>query len=216
VRRRVFGRRHAPDARDQAYPMRALLPKRIPVGTRYYRTGPVLDQGSTPQCVGYGWRQWLSSALLMTKDGPSAPTIYREAQKLDEWPGENYDGTSVRGGVKALQKAGRILSYVWAFDAAAARDWIVAGKGTVVFGTDWLDGMFDPDPHGFLNLTGAVAGGHCYLVCGYSVDRNAFRMLNSWGLSWGEKGRAWLRFDDADRLIKAEGEACTAVEQKIV
>jgi|SRR5690349_22174584 len=195
--------------------MRSFLPKRIPTGTRYYRMGPVLDQGSTPMCVGYGWRQWLSSAVLMTKDGPSAPVIYREAQKLDEWPGEDYDGTSVRGGVKALQERGHVASYVWAFDAATARDWILAGKGTVVFGTDWYEGMFDPDAKHFLNLSGGVAGGHCYLVCGYSSERKAFRIVNSWGAGWGDKGRAWIRFDDADRLIKAAGEACTAVEQKV-
>ena len=32
--------------------------------------------------------------------------LYHEAQKIDEWPGEDYDGTSVRAGLDILRKRG--------------------------------------------------------------------------------------------------------------
>jgi hypothetical protein len=96
-----LGRRHAPDARDTRHLMRRVVgdvPAYVLPSFRYYRTAQTLDQGPFPHCVGYSWRQWLSSAPLMTKTGPSAVEIYRQAQQVDEWPGEMYDGTSVRGG----------------------------------------------------------------------------------------------------------------------
>lgn len=182
---------------------------------RYYRTGPVLDQESTPMCVGFAWRQWISSALLMTKTGPAAETIYTEAQNLDEWEGIAYEGTSVRGGAKALQARGHVNVYSWAFDATTIRNWILSDGGTVVVGSNWYVDMFNPQ-NGFIKPGGDLAGGHAYLVVGYSTDREAFRILNSWGRDWGEGGRAWISFEDMSRLILEDGEACTAQEIKIV
>jgi C1A family cysteine protease len=36
-------------------------------------------------------------------------------------------------------------------------------------------------------------------------------MINSWD-GWGENGMAWISFDDFEKLLKAQGEACTATE----
>lgn len=214
-----LGRIEHPDPKDKNYLMRSLLAV-VPTKTeRFYRTGPTLNQGETGTCVGHGWRQHLSSAVLMTKTGPDAFTIYDEACLLDPWPdndhGDRQFGTSVRAGVEALRKRGHIANYVWANDAATVRDWLLLDKGVVVVGTYWLEGMDKPDKFGFIHATGGVRGGHCYTIVGYSTKRNAFRLLNSWGLAWGENGRAWIGFDDLDWLIKNHGEACTAVEQPV-
>ena len=40
------------------------------------------------------------------------------------------------------------------------------------------------------------------------------RAVNSWGEGWGQRGRFWLTFGDLDKLIKADGEACVAIETK--
>ena len=40
--------------------------------------------------------------------------LFGHSQKLDEWAGENYDGTSVRGAAKYLQKNKKIGNYYWA------------------------------------------------------------------------------------------------------
>lgn len=211
-----MGRLDAPDERDFGFLMRSATPLEAPVRKyRYYQTGPVLDQGKFPHCVGYSWRQWLASAPLMTKGGPSPTYVYSEAQKVDEWPGESYDGTSVRAGAKVLQELGHIKSYLWAFSADEVKIWVLNGHGTVIVGTNWYNDMFQPDAEGFVKITGNQAGGHAYLCIGYSEDRGAFRFVNSWGTSWGDKGRFWIAGDDLDKLIKESGEVCTATEQLV-
>jgi hypothetical protein len=207
-----WGRRHAIDSRDAKHPMRERLPAEIVVASRFYRTGPVLDQGETPKCVGYAWDQFLKSEPLMSTHGPYADEIYHDAQQVDEWPGDLYDGTSVRAGAKVLLAETRLTRYVWAANALDVRDWLIT-TGTVVMGTGWRNQMFYPDTSGLLKLAGPVVGGHAYLLCGYDAKRNWFQMINSWG-AWGlqDTGIAFITFSDLDRLIRAQGEACAAVE----
>lgn len=213
IERKGLGRLPAADERDANF--RLAAPAELLPDYRYYSTGPVLDQGAYPHCVGYAWRQWLSSALLKTKTGPTAPSIYTESQKVDEWPGEDYAGTSVRAGAKVLQSLGHIVNYFWASNATTVKNFILSGDGTVVVGSNWYEDMFDPDSKGFLHPTGANVGGHAYLLVGFSQDRNAFRLLNSWGRVWGESGRAWIHFNDLELLISQDGEAATATEKKL-
>lgn len=212
--RKGLGRLPAADERDQQFRL-ASAAIDLPA-YKYYSTGPVLDQGAYPHCVGFAWRQWLSSALLKTKTGPSPTFIYSEAQKIDEWPGENYAGTSVRAGAKILQSIGHVDNYFWAWDATTIKNWILGGNGTVVVGTLWYEDMFSPDKQGFLKPSGPDVGGHAYLLVGFSQDRNAFRMINSWGRAWGDSGRAWISFNDMQLLISQDGEACTAYEKKVI
>ncbi len=37
-------------------------------------------------------------------------------------------------------------------------------------------------------------GGHAMLVVGYDDDRNAFKVVNSWGKSWGNQGFVWIDY----------------------
>lgn len=210
-----FGRIYSPDDRDARYPMRAYLPAQIPIVSKFYAVGPVLDQGDTPMCVGYSGRQFLTSDPIQTLDGPTAQELYHEAQVNDEWDGEAYDGTSVRGLAKALTNEKRLASYVWAANATDVRDFLIT-TGTVIMGTDWRQNMFTPDKSGTLRVSGPVLGGHAYLLCGYDAATNKFRMVNSWGTGWGQDGFAWIKFADLDKLLKAQGEACAAVEQALI
>ena len=210
-----LGRLPAEDERDRNYLMASAVDDSTLRPYRFYSTGKILDQGSTSSCVGHAWRQWLSSALMRTKSGPDPFDIYYQAQRHDEWPGEDYDGTSVRAGAKVLQTAGHISTYVWAFDAATMRRWLLNNKGTVVVGTWWFEKMFVPDGKGYLDPSGTPVGGHAYLVVGFSQPKNAFRIVNSWGSDWGQNGRAWVRYNDMDFLVQEGGEACTAVEKLV-
>lgn len=210
---RAFGRLYSPDDRDRRFPMRAMLPRTVEVVSRFYAIGPVLDQGDTSQCVGYSAKQFLQSEPVQTLDGPTATELYKAAQAEDEWPGDNYEGSSVRGAAKALTGMGRLKSYVWAANATDVRDFLIT-SGTVMMGTDWRSAMTTP-VDGQLKVSGAVEGGHAYLLVGYDATTNRFRMVNSWGADWGEHGQAWIRFKDLDRLIAARGEACAALEQAL-
>lgn len=212
---RGLGRRHAPDIRDASYPASALLTTVPTLTYRYWNaSGWWGDQGSTPRCVGYAWAHWLEDGPVTHKGpspivGPSA--IYTEAQKVDEWPGEDYDGTSVRAGAKVLQSKGFIKSYHWAITLTE----IVATLltiGPMVVGMNWYESMFEPDEAGLLHVGGSVAGGHAFKLDGINLRHSLVRVKNSWGRDWGNNGFAYLHFGDLERLLAEDGEACVATE----
>jgi hypothetical protein len=213
-----LGRRHAPDQRDHGFLLREVVPAPTrEIQYRYwFQNGWWGDQADTPQCVGYAWAHFLEDGPL-TQLGPGpilAPSvIYDEAKKVDEWPGEAYDGTSVRAGAKALQARGFISEYRWAFDLGTVVNALLT-TGPVVMGTNWYAGMFAPDADGVIHLTGDLAGGHAYELTGVSRALGRVRLKQSWGRAWGINGHAWLTFEDLERLVHEDGEACLATETR--
>lgn len=208
-----LGRLAAKDARDAGYPMRAALS--VPTG-RLYRywndTAWFGDQGATPACVGFAWAHWLTDGPVTHKGTPDPLFIYQAAQKRDEWPGEDYAGTSVRAGAKVLKEAGSLKEYRW---AANIEDVVqaVLELGPVVVGTNWYSAMFTPVYGDRIAPTGSVAGGHAYLLNGINLKRGLFRLKNSWGRDWAGDGRAMISVEDMERLLFLEdGEACIGVE----
>lgn len=209
-----LGRLPAADLRDTAYPLRALTPEYAPMPN--YRTWFAphsWNQGATSMCVGFSWHHFLLASPLPNNRGPLPEQIYRQAQLLDEFPGEGYDGTTVRAGAKALQALGLVTAYHWASTAEEVAEYLLM-KGPVVFGTDWLEGMDKPGPLGFAKATGRGRGGHAYLCIGYNRSSGNFRFLNSWGPEWGDMGRFTMTGEDVAKLLAGGGEACAAVEAK--
>ncbi len=209
-----LGRLHSPDERDFKFLMATNLPTEAPkVTQKFYYTKPVLDQGRTPHCVAFSHMQRLRSSPVIQKNiAPDTTAIYNLAQTIDEWPGEDYDGTSVRAGAKALIQLGYYERYYWAYDAVTVKNYLLNGQGTIILGTNWFHDMFFPDKNGFVKLTGRLAGGHAYLCIGYTEKRGAFRFVNSWGKDWGQAGRFWMLGEDVDKLIQDAGEACLPIE----
>jgi len=162
---------------------------------------------------------WLEDGPI-TQPGPGPiivpQALYDDAQANDEWPGPPppYDGTSVRAGAKVLQRRGLIDSYHWADTSNPLPDLVdcLLYRGPVVVGTEWLEDMFEPGEDGFLDVSGALAGGHAYKLDGVNTKRAFFRIKNSWGRSWGNHGFAFMSFEDMERLVKNDGEACLAKE----
>jgi hypothetical protein len=148
-------------------------------------------------------------------DGPSGTDIWREAQRLDEWPGENPDeGTSVRAGAKALAKVWlRLANYHFAFTLDEVVAFLLT-TGPVVMGTNWYTAMFSPNSSGLVKIGGVVEGGHAWLLTGVNKMTGKARAINSWGLNWGRKGWFWLKLDDLGRLLEEQGEAAAAVERR--
>lgn len=182
-----------------------------------------LDQGEEGACVGHGWvHEALSSPVVvdiarMAQRPVSDPQalafwLYREAQKIDEWEGEQYDGTSVLAGAKVMQKLGLLRQYRWAFDVFGVRRALLT-TGPVVVGLNWYSGMYSA-PGGILSVRGYKVGGHCGIFWGYRLpglifpDEAAYGFLNSWGPHWGVNGRAWMRESELARLMSEDGEAC--------
>lgn len=171
----------------------------------WFVPGGALDQWRTPQCVAYSLDH-----LLVAHPRPKAHIhtayLYAEAQKVDYWPGEDYEGTSVDGGLQVLRREGRVHEYRWTRDINVLAAGI-ASVGPAAVGTNWTTGMANPDARGFIVPTGDSLGGHAYLLDGVSMTRRVFRILNSWGQTWGRKGRAYITFDDMQTLLNKNGEA---------
>lgn len=219
-----FGRRRSVDLRDHSHLMRAAAS--MPTGFKHWYTPEPLDQGNTPHCVAYAWTMLLMAGPTKNRARKRAelfdPTytrdLYRRAQENDEWPGEEYDGTSVRAGAKCVQGDGYITGYAWGYDVATVAAHVL-GSGPVVAGTYWFSGMWAPDAKGYVQAAGTIEGGHAYLVTGCNTkkanpdkSKGAFRILNSWGKDWGESGEAWISFADFSKLLREDGEACAPKE----
>jgi len=117
----------------------------------------------------------------------------------------------VRAGARVLRESGNLKEYRWAFNLEDTISWLYT-TGPVVIGTWWYKDMFYPDKKGFIHPTGSNAGGHAYILQGVNLGEKKVRMVNSWGENWGQKGRAWISFDNLEKLISDQGEVCTAIE----
>jgi len=217
------GRRPALDPRDRRF--LAKPPTYIEIGRRsmHWIMPRALDQANTPHCVGYGWTGFLLASPIKNNPFESADDLYFDAQKVDEWEGEDYDGTSVRAGAKVLQAHGLLSTYEWSFNLDGLIRQVLS-KSPVVVGTDWnwaMDETFVFEKQVFIKRGGGVAGGHCYVIKGVNLDHachcgepGAVRMQNSWSDEWGDKGHAWICLKDMDSLIANWGEVCIANELK--
>lgn len=133
------------DLRDREYqpPLRSLPPEFPPAGDveRFvdlytgaggtYGDGLILDQGQEGACTGFGlaatinyllWRQALYDGEGSSPgDAGSWPPmvsermLYHLARFYDEWPGEDYEGSSCRGAVKAWHKHGVCSNRLWPY-----------------------------------------------------------------------------------------------------
>lgn len=215
-----LGRLPSKDERDHNYLISALQAVLQPTRTsrNWYANGWWGFQGNTSKCVGYSWAHWVEDGPVTQKGAaPIVPPddIYSGAQLIDEWPGEDYDGTSVRAGAKYLQDRGVIKEYRWAFDEPTLQ-YAILTVGPAVIGSQWYEDMFTPDSKYIIKPTGAVVGGHAYLIDGFSSKTGLYRIKNSWSREWGKKGFAYIHKEDMAKLISEDGEVCLALENKII
>lgn len=215
--RKGLGRHVAIDERDKNYPIESIIPKKIVATEKYWDDEEWWgNQGATPQCVGYAWAHWIEDGPVKHSGIPpiiDPTTIYHEAQKIDEWEGEDYSGTSVRAGAKWLKSQDKISSYLWTSDVNTLVDAVLT-KGPVVVGTSWYSNMFYPDSNGLIRIGGRLAGGHAYVINGVDKKKRLFRIKNSWGRDWGKGGNAFIGFADMFRLMRSYGEVCLAIEKE--
>lgn len=214
---KALGRRIEFDERSREHPVTAILPGRAIKPRSYrWRCQAWLDQGQEGACVGFAWSHELAARPVEVQalSNDSAHAVYKKAQQLDQWPGENYDGTSVLAGVKAVQALypNAIRSYKWAFSPEE----IIATLGyygPVVLGINWYRDMYEPDEDGWIKVGGQLVGGHAILARGVNIRGKFVILRNSWGQEWGLDGDCKLSFDDLATLMKLQGEACVPVRR---
>src|SRR5690606_17219884 len=82
----------------------------------------ILDQGQEGACTGFGlaavinYLLWVRSGYKMTaEEKVSERMIYHLARFYDEWPGEDYEGSSCRGALKGWHRHGVCRAALWPY-----------------------------------------------------------------------------------------------------
>lgn len=122
-------RRDRLDLRDRPYqpPLRS-LPDQFPNDeflkrylAAYVKAGLILDQGDEGACTGFGLSCVVNYLLFVKGAAPakfervSPRMAYHLARLYDEWPGEDYDGSSCRGALKGWHKHGLCSDQRWPY-----------------------------------------------------------------------------------------------------
>lgn len=105
------------DPRDWAYqPTLAPLPDEL---VNCHRVPEVLDQKREGACTGFALAGVINFLLASrgSKRRVSPRMLYEMARCYDEWPGENYEGSSARGAMKGWQRHGVCASDKWPDDS---------------------------------------------------------------------------------------------------
>lgn len=216
----AFGRVRSPfDPRD--YHMRTLLaadPVPFVEVSKHWRPGPLdLDQDGVGACVGF-------SGANLEQIGPRRLAVtnqtgfdrYAACKLIDGMP--NVEGTFIRALVEVYRSLGMIVEYRFAETPEDILEWVCT-RGPVIVGTNWYESMSVPllHPDGTVMVTGAVEGGHAYVIRGNNARRRRYTCTQSWGGWWnGGKGEFWIARDALNRLVFEEhGEAVGIVEKRL-
>lgn len=142
------------------------------------------NQGQEGACSGFAWSR--ASALMERRlfDGFA---LYHRAQEVDEWPGEDYDGTSINAGGRVCKDEGL---------------WLVrGGKAAKNPGERWKIGAF-----WWAKDVATICA-----CLGVSPDQGYIEFLNSWGQGYAHVTRMTLPVLDA--LLRAGADAAVAVNE---
>ncbi len=197
------------DERNRKFPIRALLADTERARRSYtWASGVWLDQRDTPRCVGFAvaTEAAISTVRVPYVTDATGDEMYFLAQKNDDIPGENYDGSDTIGAMKAGVIKGWYKRYHWAFgeeDVALA----IGYKGPVILGIPWFTGMMEPDSEGNVKPTGILEGYHEIVAKGYNVTTKRYRWQNTWSKDWGAAGDCFVDQDDFAEILSQHGDA---------
>lgn len=114
-KRVLNARQDPPDIRDRWYEP-ALILLRDAIDEREDAT--ILNQGQEGACTGFGCAAVIDklNRLRGSEYRASARMLYEMARRHDEWPGENYDGSSCRGVIRGWKNMGVCKESAWPYD----------------------------------------------------------------------------------------------------
>ena len=187
---------------------------------KWWKGGPVLDQGPTGHCGGFGAADEAAASPVRVRpiSDSWAHAFYYEIKDRQLDPFGREDGTSVQAVMRLGQLRGLWHSYGWALNMTEFDQALEVGP--VIVGTSWRTGMFTPDNEGLIVPTGADEGGHCYVFTGRRIDHPRWgsirRLRNSWGHGWGVGGNAFMREDDVAEIVFGnDGEAAVPIQREL-
>ncbi|MCH8897491.1 MAG: C1 family peptidase [Chloroflexi bacterium] len=206
-------RRDSLDFRDLIY-----RPALLPLADQLLPNKQLLqidDQGQEGACTGFGLAAVINY-LLRAKDNSSQKLVsprmlYEMAKHHDQWPGEDYQGSSARGAMKGWSKNGVCLASEWKYTANDPGFLTRERQKSALeypLGAYYRIQRRRSDIHAALNevkvvfatakthsgwsqLTGGTipfrveddGGGHAFAIVGYTKE--GFVIQNSWGENWG-------------------------------
>ena len=209
-----------PDLRDWMYePSLIRLARELPPP----RDQKILNQYGEGACTGFALAAAIN--LLYSRAGEdiqvSARMLYEMAKRNDEWPGEDYDGSSLRGAIKGWSNMGVCKDELWRYRVTRKGDLTVRRAkearshtlgayyrlrprishyhaalneaGVIVVSAKVHAGWDDP-ADGRIVKKKKTTGGHAFAVVGY--DKTGFWVQNSWTDGWGDKGLALWSYED--------------------
>ena len=225
-------RRDTLDFRDKMYvPTLIEVPLRVELD-HYRQLGiPILDQENEGACTGFGLatvaNYLLSTRKVVPDCVPVSPRmLYEMAKRYDEWPGEDYSGSSARGAMKGWHKHGVCSHEHWpkgvevkrrkaGLDAQRMSDAVRRPLGAYfrVNHRDIVAMHAALAEVGILYATATVHSGwekvgsdgliqYSETVLGghafaiVAYDENGFWIQNSWSAKWGREGFACISYDD--------------------
>jgi hypothetical protein len=230
VPRTLDARRDTLDFRDKMYvPTLVEVPTRIDLDRYKAQRVPILDQGSEGACTGFGLatvaNYLLASRRIISDRSPVSPRmLYAMAKRYDEWPGENYSGSSARGGMKGWHKHGVATEKVWPYVLQGRSDYFTEARAAdarqrplgayfrvnhkdlvamhsaiaevgILYATCSVhEGWDDVAADGSIPYSPSRTGGHAFAIVAF--DQRGFWIQNSWGKSWGADGFGQISYDD--------------------
>lgn len=217
------------DFRDRMYEATLVeVPMHVPLGEYLALDVPLLDQGSEGACTGFGLatvaHYLLRRRHVVPDPAPVSPRmLYDMARRYDEWPGEDYSGSSARGAMKGWYKHGVCAQALYPqgrnarsglTDARTAdalkrplgsyfrvnhKDLVAMHAALAEVGILYAtarvhEGWSQVGRDGVIELSPRLLGGHAFALVAY--DDQGFWLQNSWGPHWGRGGFARISYDD--------------------
>ncbi len=178
----------------------------------------ILDQMSEGACTGFALAAAINLQNRQRRGGApervSPRMLYEMARIHDEWAGEAYEGSSIRGAIKGFFHNGVCSEELAPYDpddrkwsltverAKAARNVGLGAyyrlrphmidyhsalneAGVIVASAKVHPGWTSP-PGGVIEKSPLREGGHAFAIVGYDAD--GFLIQNSWGPDWGGFG----------------------------
>lgn len=231
IERKLDARRDTTDFRDLMFvPTLVEVPTSIRVSDYLKRKVPVLDQGQEGACTGFGLATVANYLLLRRKVVPDPTRVsprmfYELARRYDEWPGENYSGSSARGAMKGWHKHGVCAEIDWPYTPSEADKKGLTNDRTSQALKRPLGAYFRVNHQdliamhtaiaevGVLYATASVHSGwndvgsdgiitqSATIIGGHAFaivayDKEGFWIQNSWGPKWGRRGLCHVSYDD--------------------
>jgi hypothetical protein len=191
----------------------------------------IRDQGRESACTGFALAAAID--LLKRRSGESdfrasSRMLYEMAKRHDEWAGEDYEGSSLRGAIRGWKNMGVCTEDEWRFyqsarrrgdltieRARAARNNTIGAyyrlrpeiadfhaalteSGVIVVSARVHKGWQKPDGERIVTQD-PLGGGHAFAIVGYNLE--GFWVQNSWGRDWGERGVALWTYEDWIRSV---------------